>query len=115
MPIKGPPHPFPVPIVLLLYLSQAVPQSFGHDAAVVITLFLIGMAQLIHPEAGNYKEAQEVTNTRMQRSNEVRQAVVWICTGRILLSLQVQGEGRGITSRNAAPSMVDSKSEESTE
>ena len=35
------------------YLGQPVPQRLDHDAAVVITLLLIGLAQLLHPKAGN--------------------------------------------------------------
>lgn len=53
------------------YLCQPVPQRLDHDAAVVVTVILIGLAQLFHPKAGNGKQAQVVTDARMQRSNEV--------------------------------------------
>lgn len=55
----------------LPYLCQPVPQRLDHDAAVVVTVILIGLAQLFHPKAGNGKQAQVVTDARMQRSNEV--------------------------------------------
>lgn len=42
------------------YLSQPVPQRLDHDAAVVITLVLVGLAQLLHPEAGNGEQTQVV-------------------------------------------------------
>lgn len=70
-PAPGPmalPIPCPVPP---LYLCQSVSQSLDHDAAVVITLLLIGPAQLLHTEAGDGKQAQVVADTGMQWSDEV--------------------------------------------
>ena len=45
------------------YLGQPVPQRLDHDAAVVITLLLVGLAQLLHPKAGNGEQAQVVGDT----------------------------------------------------
>lgn len=95
----GLPAPPPAP---LLYLSQPVSQSLDHDAAVVITLLLIGLAQLFHPKAGNGKEAQVVADARMQGSNEVGEAVVGVCAGRVLLGLKTQGGHRWTISMNMA-------------
>lgn len=81
-------HPAPSPVPL--YLSQPVSQSLDHDAAVVVTLLLVGLAQLLHPEAGDGKQAQVVADAGMQRSDEVREAVVWVRAGRVLLGLQTQ-------------------------
>lgn len=54
-----------------VYLCQPVAQRLHHDAAVVIAIILIGLTQLFNPKAGNSKQTQVVTDTRMQRSNEV--------------------------------------------
>lgn len=84
---RSPPGLSPAPP---LYLSQPVSQSLDHDAAIVVTLLLIGLAQLLHPEAGDGEQTQVVTDAGMQRSNEVREALVRVRAGRVLLGLQTQ-------------------------
>lgn len=97
-----PPRPL-VPQWLPLYLRQPVPQRLDHDAAVVVTLLHVGPAQVLHSKAGDSKQAQVVADARMQRGDEVRQAVVGICAGRVLLSLETQGVGRDTVSKDVEP------------
>lgn len=76
---------------LRLYLCQPVPQRLDHDAAVVVTLLLVGSAQFLHPEAGDSKQAQVVPEARVQRRDEVREAEVRVCAGGVLLCLKPEG------------------------
>lgn len=85
------------------YLCQPVPQGLHHDAAVVIAIILVGLTQLFNPKAGNSKQTQVVSDARMQGSNEVWEAVVGVCTGRVLLSLKTQALGREAISMAMAP------------
>ena len=78
----------PLRPALWRYLSQPVSQGLDHDAAVVVTLPLIGPAQLLHPEAGNGEQAQVVADARVQRRDEVREAVIGVCAGGVLLGLK---------------------------
>ena len=101
-------HPGSVLRALRHYLCQPVPQRLDHDAAIVITLVLVGSAQLFHPEAGDSKQAQVVPEAQVQRGDEVREAEVWLCAGRVLLGLKIQGAGGGVVSTDGAAHTVDS-------
>ena len=99
-----PPAPSPGawPRAPRLYLGQPVPQRLDHDAAVVVALLLVGLAQLLHPKAGNGKQAQVVGDAWVQGGDEVREAEVRVRAGRVLLGLETQGVGGAAISTDVA-------------
>lgn len=84
------------------YLSQPVPQSLDHDAAVVVALLLVGPAELLHPEAGDGEQAQVVTDAGVQRRDEVREAVVGVRAGGVLLGLKTKQRPDGRSARDGS-------------
>lgn len=79
------------------HLCQPVPERLDHDAAVVVALLLVGLAQLLHPEAGDGEQAQVVADARVQRGDEISEAEVRVCAGRVLLRLQIRGGGGAVS------------------
>ncbi len=81
-------EPWCVRKLSILYLSQSVSQGFDHDAAVVVSLRLELLTQLLGSKHTHSKHSDVVCHTAVYGGNKIRHTQVGLWTGAVLLHLQ---------------------------